>query len=245
MNNWDRKFLSAAVLVASWSKDPSTQVGCIITDDDHNQLAGGFNGFPRGVFDNERLHNRETKLRIVVHAEANAVSAAARNGHALKGSTAYITLPPCAQCASLLIQAGVYRVVFYAGKKPSKWETDWILAQGLFAEAGIEFEEVLVPESKRAYEHLLPIFLQAMDDIGRYGYEKYKEKSFQHKSLTGDRERDARVEPQALADHAAQHFTMYLNHAEHDYFHDDIHQLAAASFNCMMEAYYANLGVKK
>ena len=70
MNNWDRKFLSAAALVASWSKDPSTKVGCIITDDDHNQLAGGFNGFPRGVSDNERLHDRETKLKIVVHAEA-------------------------------------------------------------------------------------------------------------------------------------------------------------------------------
>jgi hypothetical protein len=84
-----------------------------------------------------------------------------------------------------------------------------------------------------------------MDDIGRYGFEKYKEKSFQHKSLTGDRERDARVEPQSLADHSREHFSMYLNHVEHDYFHDDLHQLAAAAFNCMMEAYYAGLGAKK
>ncbi len=142
MNNWDKKFIDAATLLASWSKDPSTQVGCVITDDDHNQLSGGFNGFPRGISDDDRLHNRETKLKIVVHAEANAVSAAARNGHALKGSTAYVTLPPCAQCASLLIQAGVYRVVFCVGTKPSKWEADWVLAQGLFSEAVIEFEEV-------------------------------------------------------------------------------------------------------
>jgi dCMP deaminase len=143
MNNWDRKFLSIAALVASWSKDPSTQVGCVITDGDHNQLAGGFNGFPRGILDDQRLRDREAKLKIIVHAEANAVSAAARNGHALKGSTVYITLPPCSQCAALLIQAGVYRVVFCAGVKPSKWEADWILAQGLLAEAGIEFEEVV------------------------------------------------------------------------------------------------------
>jgi dCMP deaminase len=142
MNNWDRKFLDVAALVASWSKDPSTRVGCVIVDDDHIQLAGGFNGFPRNILDNNRLHDRETKLKIIVHAEANAVSSAARNGHALKGSTAYITLPPCAQCASLLIQAGVYRVVFLSGVKPSKWEVDWILAQGLLAEAGIEFEEI-------------------------------------------------------------------------------------------------------
>ena len=51
-------------------------------------------------------------------------------------------LPPCAQCASLLIQAGVRRVVFLSGAKPSKWEVDWTLAQGMFTEAGIEFEEV-------------------------------------------------------------------------------------------------------
>jgi len=245
MNNWDKKFLDAATLVASWSKDPSTKVGCVITDDDHNQLAGGFNGFPRGVADDHRLTDRETKLKLIVHAEANAVAAAARNGHSLKGSTAYVTLPPCTQCAALLIQAGVRRVVFLSGVKPSKWEADWVLAQGLLTEAGIEFEEVERPEPKRVYEHLLPSFLKAMDDIGRYGFEKYKEKSFQHKSLTGDRERDARVEPQSLADHSREHFSMYLNHVEHDYFHDDLHQLAAAAFNCMMEAYYAGLGAKK
>jgi hypothetical protein len=84
-----------------------------------------------------------------------------------------------------------------------------------------------------------------MDDIGRYGYEKYKEKSFQHKSLTGNHERDERVMSQALADHSREHFSMYLNHTEHDYFHDDIHQLAAAAFNCMMESYFAGLGEKK
>lgn len=142
MNNWDKKFLSAAALVASWSHDPSTKVGCIIADDDHNQLSGGYNGFPRNIADDHRLTDRETKLKLIVHAETNAVAAAARNGHALKGSTAYITLPPCAQCASLLIQAGVYRVLFLSGIKPSKWEADWILAQGILAEAGIEFEEV-------------------------------------------------------------------------------------------------------
>jgi dCMP deaminase len=142
MNNWDRKFLDAAILTASWSKDPSTKVGCVITDGDHNQLAGGFNGFPRDVADDHRLTDRETKLKLIVHAEANAVAAAARNGHALKGSTAYITLPPCAQCAALLIQAGVRAVVFLSGAKPSKWEADWVTAQGLLAEAGIQFEEV-------------------------------------------------------------------------------------------------------
>lgn len=142
MTNWDKKFLDVAILTASWSKDQNRKVGCVFTDTDNNQLSGGYNGFPRGIADDHRLHDRETKLPMVVHAEANAVAAAARNGHALKNSTAYITLPPCSQCAALLIQAGVHRVVFLSGVKPSKWESNWALAQGLLTEAGIEFEEV-------------------------------------------------------------------------------------------------------
>lgn len=141
MVNWNKRFLDMACLFASWSKDPSTKVGCVIVDEDHNLLSAGFNGFPRGVADDRRLYDRETKLKLVVHAEANAVAAAARNGHSLKGSVAYITLPPCAQCAALLIQAGMCRVVFLSGTKPSKWEADWELAQGLLTEAGVQFEE--------------------------------------------------------------------------------------------------------
>ena len=58
MNGWDRKFIEMAVLVSSWSKDPSTKVGCVIADSDHAQLSEGFNGFPRGIADDERLHQR-------------------------------------------------------------------------------------------------------------------------------------------------------------------------------------------
>ena len=142
MTNWNKRFLDMACLISSWSKDPSTKVGCVIVDGDHNLLSTGFNGFSRGVADDQRLCDRETKLKLVVHAEANAIAAAARNGHTLIWSTAYITLPPCAQCAALLIQAGVRRVVFLSGSKPSKWEADWQLAQGLLTEAGVQFEEI-------------------------------------------------------------------------------------------------------
>ena len=144
MNNWDRKFIQMASMVATWSKDPSTKVGCIITDDDHNQLSEGFNGFPRGILDDQRLNERDIKLKLIVHAEANAISSAARNGHALKGGTAYVTLPPCSQCAALLIQSGVYRVVFVKGPTPNRWDNEWALAQGMFSEAGISYEEVIL-----------------------------------------------------------------------------------------------------
>ena len=62
MNGWDRKFIDMAVLVSSWSKDPSTKVGCVIADSDHAQLSEGFNGFPRGIADDERLNQREISI---------------------------------------------------------------------------------------------------------------------------------------------------------------------------------------
>jgi dCMP deaminase len=141
-SNWDRKFMEMAVLVASWSKDPSTKVGCVIADSDHAQLSEGFNGFPRGIADDGRLQQRELKYRLIVHAEANAIAAAARNGHSLKGSTAYVTFTPCAQCAALLIQAGVSRVVSVKGIVPDRWKADCDLSLAMFHEAGIAYEEL-------------------------------------------------------------------------------------------------------
>src|ERR1039457_4733777 len=137
MNGWDRKFIDMAVLVSSWSKDPSTKVGCVIADSDHAQLSEGFNGFPRGIADDERLHQREIKYRLIVHAEANAIAAAARNGHGLKGATAYVTFCPCPQCAALLIQAGIVRVVTIAGVRPGHWLGECAIATWLVCGAGV------------------------------------------------------------------------------------------------------------
>ena len=141
MNGWDRKFIEMAVLVSSWSKDPSTKVGCVIADTDHAQLSEGFNGFPRGIADDERLQQREVKYRLIVHAEANAIAAAARNGHSLKGATAYVTFCPCPQCAALLIQAGIVRIVTIEGATPPHWKAECEIAQGMFKEAGVRYEE--------------------------------------------------------------------------------------------------------
>jgi dCMP deaminase len=127
--------------VAGWSKDPKKKVGCVIIDSDKNQLSGGFNGFPRGIADDLRLDDQAIKLKMIVHAEANAVAAAARNGHSLRGAIAYITHPPCAQCAALFIQAGIYRVVYGAGVRPSKWEADWEIAVDILEEAHVIVEE--------------------------------------------------------------------------------------------------------
>lgn len=122
LSKWDKRFMDLAELTATWSKDPSTKVGCVVVDLERNVLAGGYNGFPRGIDDDSRLLDREEKLRIIVHAEANTVAAAARNGHSLRGAVAYINRHPCGQCAALLIQAGIHRVVY---KHDSNLESRW------------------------------------------------------------------------------------------------------------------------
>ena len=69
MTRWDLRFIEMASLVASWSKDPSTKVGAVITNDKNHVVSLGFNGFPRGVEDRLNV-NRETKLARTIHAEA-------------------------------------------------------------------------------------------------------------------------------------------------------------------------------
>ena len=129
-----------AKAIAQWSKDPRRKVGCLIVDADQNQLSGGYNGFPRGIVDDDRrLNNREIKLKMIVHAEANAVAAAARNGHSINGATAYVTHNLCSQCACLLIQAGIKRVVCVEQQDySSDWEKDFQWARVLLEETGVE-----------------------------------------------------------------------------------------------------------
>ena len=137
--DWSARFLDLAGHIAGWSKDPSTQVGCVIVDDDRRILATGYNGFPRGVTDSQdRLTDRTTKHMLVVHAEANAVAAAARTGASLHGSTAYVTHPCCSQCAALLAQAGVKQVI-HNGELRAAWAESSMLAKTIFNEAGVEY----------------------------------------------------------------------------------------------------------
>lgn len=132
--NWDRRYLELAKLVSTWSKDPNKQVGAVITDRQYVRGVG-FNGFPRGVEDHEYLlADKKMKLQIVVHAEVNAILAARG-----MGDTMYIwPCLPCTQCSSLIIQAGIFRVVTSLSDKnaKSKWNKD--LAHDLLQQADVE-----------------------------------------------------------------------------------------------------------
>ena len=78
-NNWDCRLIELAKTISTWSKDPSTKVGAVIVDSNRRILSTGYNGFPKGIKDDERLENRDEKLEMIVHAEINAILFAERN----------------------------------------------------------------------------------------------------------------------------------------------------------------------
>ena len=137
-NKWDKRFLEMAKLVASWSKDPSTQVGAVAVRN-RNVIAQGYNGFPRGMDDDPQYYNdRPLKYRLIVHAEMNAIYNAAENGVSLKGSTLYVYgLPVCNDCAKGLVQAGIKRIVTPEQDVPKNWQDSVRNSALMFDEVGI------------------------------------------------------------------------------------------------------------
>ena len=117
---WDEYFMGVAALSGMRSKDPSTQVGCCIVSSDHKILSMGYNGLPMGCSDDEFPWDREaedeldTKYPYVVHSELNAILN--YRGGSLEGSTLYVSLFPCNECAKAIIQAGIRTVVYDSDK---------------------------------------------------------------------------------------------------------------------------------
>ena len=138
---WKCRYLGLAKQVASWSKDPSTQVGAVIVGDHGQVLSQGYNGFPRGIQDTpERLLDRPTKYKYVVHAEMNAIYNASLTGVSLKGSTIFVVgLPICSECAKAIIQVGIEHVITPAQVIPEKWQKSCDFAAELLMEAGVGY----------------------------------------------------------------------------------------------------------
>lgn len=143
---WDKRFLSVCELVSTWSKDPSTKVGAVITDTDNRIISMGYNGFPKGVADTpERLNDRDLKYKLIVHGETNALLFAKRD---LTGCTLY-TYPfaSCSTCAGKVIQSGIKRVVYPKLTDPGlieRWGKSLELTYQMFDEAGLERVEIEV-----------------------------------------------------------------------------------------------------
>lgn len=143
LDKWDSRFMAMAKLVASWSKDATTKVGSCIVDSRNRIVSMGMNGFPRRVEDTDaRLNDRVLKNRITVHSEINSLLFAERS---VRGFTLYVwPMPPCAACASALIQAGISRVVAPAPhpQLAERWGESIELAVMAMREAGVRVDIV-------------------------------------------------------------------------------------------------------
>lgn len=116
--SWETYFMGIAHLSALRSKDPSTQVGAVIVDDEHKVVSIGYNGLPKGCSDDEFPWDREgdtfhSKYAYVVHAELNAILNAPRS---VKGCSLYVSLFPCNECAKAIIQAGIQEIIYEEDK---------------------------------------------------------------------------------------------------------------------------------
>jgi dCMP deaminase len=110
--NWDEYFMYIALAVSIKSKDTHCRVGAVIVSEDKIVLSTGFNGLARGVHDDMQiLLDKDEKLKVICHAENNAIMNAARvGGHPLPGATIYVTKFPCLACCNAIIQAGITRI---------------------------------------------------------------------------------------------------------------------------------------
>lgn len=112
-NRWLDYFLKRALLTSSMSRDPSTKVGAVLVNQALKQeISSGYNGFPRKTIDQPSYYeDRTIKYPRIVHAEANAIAAAARLGIHTDGCWLFCTHMPCSQCAGLVINAGIIKVI--------------------------------------------------------------------------------------------------------------------------------------
>lgn len=139
--SWSDYFMAIAFLSAQRSKDPVTQVGACIVNADNRVVAVGYNGMPTGVSDDEIPWTKnadrriDTKYMYVCHAELNAVLN--RNSASLDGCTIYVALFPCNECAKVIIQSRIRKVVYLADR-PTKDE--FIASRRMLTMAGVQLE---------------------------------------------------------------------------------------------------------
>jgi dCMP deaminase len=134
--SWDTYFMQIAFQVAKRSTCPRAAVGAVIVRD-KRILTTGYNGAPRGL-----PHCIDVGCLIVdqhcqraLHAEQNAIIQAALHGVNISGSTVYVTHQPCLNCAKMIINAGIERVV-YGGHYPDE------IARSFLDDAGIQLVKI-------------------------------------------------------------------------------------------------------
>ena len=133
MSKFDDKYMQMAAIWASNSYCKRRQVGALLVKD-RMIISDGYNGTPSG-FENICEDENGVTKPYVLHAEANAISKVAKSANSAEGATLYVTASPCVECAKLIIQSGIKRVVY---------RDEYRLTDGidLLRRAGIEVEHI-------------------------------------------------------------------------------------------------------
>ena len=140
--NWDEYFMGVAILSGMRSKDPNSQVGACIVDDNKRIVGIGYNGFPNGCSDDNLPWDREgdflnVKYPYVVHAELNAILNSTTK---LDRCSIYVYLFPCNECAKAIIQSGIKNIYYICDKYAS---TDGVKAsKKLFDMANVKYTQL-------------------------------------------------------------------------------------------------------
>ena len=129
--SWDEYFLEIAKVVAKRSTCDRAHVGAVIAKN-KVILSTGYNGAPRGLAHCDDIGHEIVAGHCIrtIHAEANAIAQAARNGAPIEGATIYLTISPCYDCFKMMINAGIKEIVMESGYPDQ-------MAKEFFEEAGI------------------------------------------------------------------------------------------------------------
>lgn len=133
--------MGIALLSAQRSKDPSTQVGACIVNPHKQILGAGYNGFPAGCSDDifpwgkDSDDNLKNKYAYVVHAEQNCIC---NTPVSVRDCTMYVTLFPCSDCAKMIIQSGIKKVVYLDEIKTPRFMESGKAARIMFMSAKVE-----------------------------------------------------------------------------------------------------------
>ncbi len=134
-HKFDSSYLKMARIWGQNSYCKRRQVGALLVKD-RIIISDGYNGTPSG-FENECEDDDNKTKPYVLHAEANAITKVAKSNNSSEGATLYITASPCVECAKLIIQAGIKRVVF----AEHYHTTDGVL---LLKRAGVEVDQISI-----------------------------------------------------------------------------------------------------
>ena len=146
--SWNEYFMGIAILSGKRSKDPTTQVGACIIDEDKKIVGIGYNGFPIGSSDDNMPWGKngdflETKYPYVVHAELNAILNSIKS---LKGCTIYVSHFPCNECAKAIVQSKITKIIYLSDKHKEK--DSMKASKKILENANVEIEKIDLKNKK-------------------------------------------------------------------------------------------------